>query len=47
MPLVTCPNCDCYDVEIVADNGEEYPQTRVELYECHDCSHEFKKVLSA
>lgn len=42
-----CGACDCIDVEMTDDNGAEYPQTRVEFYECRDCGHEFRKVLSA
>jgi DNA-directed RNA polymerase subunit M/transcription elongation factor TFIIS len=42
-----CPACDCVDVELVNDNGAEYPQTRVEFYECHQCGNEFKQVLAA
>lgn len=42
-----CPTCNSRDVELVDDNGAEYPQTRVEFYECHDCRHEFKEVLVA
>jgi DNA-directed RNA polymerase subunit M/transcription elongation factor TFIIS len=44
---LTCPKCDCYDIELFNDNGAEYPQTRVEFYECHGCGHEFRKVLTA
>lgn len=42
-----CAACDCTDVELVADNGAEYPETRVEFYECQQCGHEFRKVLTA
>jgi len=41
-----CPDCDSPAVEIVNSNGAEYPETRVETYEC-DNGHEFKKVLTA
>lgn len=43
---LTCPDCGGYDVELVGDNGAEYPETRVEFYECA-CGHEFRKVLTA
>ena len=42
-----CPSCDGYDVELVKDNGAEYPQTRVEWYECHHCGRGFREVLTA
>jgi len=42
-----CPQCDCLDVQHVSDNGAQYPQTRVERYECQDCRHEFTKTLIA
>ena len=44
---MTCPDCDSVDVELVEDNGAEYPQTRVEFYECLHCGHSFRKVLTA
>jgi Zn ribbon nucleic-acid-binding protein len=44
---LSCPACQCIDVELVDDNGATYPETRVEFYECADCGHEFKQVLSA
>jgi len=34
-------------LELVDDNGAEYPETRVEFYECEECSHEQRKVLIA
>ena len=34
-------------VELVADNGAEYPGTRVEFYECEECGHEQREVLVA
>lgn len=34
-------------VVIVGDNGAEYPQTRVERYECDQCGHEQTEVLTA
>jgi hypothetical protein len=43
---LSCP-CGGTDVELVDDNGAEYPNTRVEFYECHRCGDEFKKVLTA
>jgi len=42
-----CSKCGCVDVELVDDNGAEFPETRVEFYECADCSHGFRKVLTA
>ena len=42
-----CSVCDCVDVQLVGDNGAEFPETRVERYECADCGNEFRKVLSA
>jgi len=44
---LTCPTCDCIDVKLTGDNGADYPQTRVEFYECADCGDEFKQVLTA
>lgn len=44
---LTCPECDSVDVELKRDNGVEYPETRVEFYECLACHHRFRKVLSA
>jgi len=41
-----CNVCDG-PVRITDDNGAEYPETRVEFYECQDCGHEQKKVLTA
>ena len=42
-----CPDCDCTDVELVWDNGAQYPETRVEKFECADCGHTFRQVLTA
>ena len=42
-----CASCGSTEVELVNDNGAEYPQTRVEFYECKRCGNEFRKVLSA
>lgn len=44
---LSCPDCGCTDVELVDDNGAEYPETRVEFYECADCGKRFQKVLTA
>jgi DNA-directed RNA polymerase subunit M/transcription elongation factor TFIIS len=44
---LSCPGCGTIDIELVDDNGAEYPETRVEFYECHDCGNEFRKVLTA
>ena len=41
-----CNACDG-PVRVYDDNGAEYPETRVEFYECADCGHEFRKVLTA
>jgi hypothetical protein len=41
-----CPDCKSPAVHIIDTNGAEYPETRVETYEC-DHGHEFKKVLTA
>lgn len=43
---LTCPDGHT-DIELTADNGAEYPQTRVEFYKCHHCGTTFRKVLSA
>lgn len=43
---LTCPEGHP-DVELVSDNGAEYPQTRIEYYECAACGATFRKVLSA
>lgn len=42
-----CRACDAVEVELVDDNGAEYPEARVEFYECEVCGHEFRKVLIA
>lgn len=44
---LTCPACDSVDVDLVDDNGAEFPETRVEFYECRQCGWEFKEVLTA
>jgi Zn ribbon nucleic-acid-binding protein len=44
---LSCPNCDCIDIQHVDDNGADYPETRVEFYECVACGDEFRKVLTA
>jgi len=44
---IRCPACGCTDVRLIDDNGATYPETRVELYECADCGHEKRKVLTA
>jgi len=41
-----CQDCDG-PVELVADNGAEYPQTRVEFFECQHCGHQQREVLTA
>ena len=45
--ILSCPSCESVDVELYADNGAEYPQTRVEFYACRHCENRFKKVLTA
>jgi hypothetical protein len=42
-----CPTCECVDVALVDDNGAQFPETRVEFYECRGCSREFREVLAA
>ena len=42
-----CPVCQCVDLQLVGDNGAEYPETRVEFYECVDCGHRTRQVLTA
>lgn len=44
---LSCPDCKTTDVEMTGDNGAEYPETRVEFYDCRGCGSEFKKVLVA
>jgi hypothetical protein len=41
--------CDCgsSDVTLLWDNGAEFPETRVEKYECNDCGSSFRKLLTA
>jgi Zn ribbon nucleic-acid-binding protein len=41
-----CEACDG-PVILVDDNGAEYPETRVEFYECDQCGHRQRKVLVA
>jgi DNA-directed RNA polymerase subunit M/transcription elongation factor TFIIS len=43
---LTCPNGH-RDVELYDDNGAEYPETRVEFYECLRCGAKFQEVLTA
>lgn len=40
-------SCGCTDVKLVWDNGAEYPETRIERFECQDCGETFEKVLTA
>ncbi|WP_254535252.1 hypothetical protein [Halomarina litorea] len=44
---LTCPDCGTVDVELVGSNGAEYPETRVERYECCECGRSFTKTLTA
>jgi hypothetical protein len=41
-----CPQCETTAVQIVSSNGAEYPETRIEKYEC-EIGHEFTEVLTA
>ena len=41
-----CRNCDGI-VVLVDDNGAEYPEARVEFYECDECGLEQREVLTA
>lgn len=41
-----CSGCDCTDVELVDDNGAEYPEIRVEFYECRGCGNRWRQVLT-
>ncbi len=41
-----CNNCDG-EVEIIDDNGAEYPETRIETYECILCGHRQTITLTA
>lgn len=34
-------------VEIIKDNGADYPETRWEVYECVACGHRQSEVLTA
>jgi len=43
---ISCPACGTIDVELTDDNGAEYPETRVEFYECRNCAATFRKVLT-
>jgi len=45
--MIECPDCGCTHMELVADNGAQYPQTRLERYECVDCGREKTVVLTA
>ena len=42
-----CPDCDALEIELVDDNKAEYPETRIEFYECEVCGREFREVLVA
>ena len=46
MTLV-CERCECVDVELVGDNGAQFPEIRAEFYECRECGHGFREVLTA
>jgi hypothetical protein len=35
------------DVRLVDDKGAEYPETRIEWYECVDCENRLRKTLTA
>ncbi len=41
-----CPACGSHAVRIVDSNGAEYPETRLETYEC-ECGHTFNITLTA
>lgn len=43
---LSCPCCDSTAIHLEDDNGAMYPRTRVELYECDRCGHEFTKVVT-
>lgn len=43
---LSCPCCGVVDVAPEGDNGAEYPETRVEFYECQACGHLFRHVLT-
>jgi len=42
-----CPACDAIEVELTDDNGAEFPETRIEQYDCEVCGHSFREVLVA
>jgi ribosomal protein S27E len=42
-----CYDCGSLDLILVDDNGAEYPETRIEDYECGDCGNEQRTVLVA
>lgn len=44
---LACPDCGGRDVELTADNGAKYPQTRIEYFRCHHCGETFRNVLAA
>ena len=44
---IRCPSCGCVDMQLIDDNGAQYPQTRRELYACADCGREKSVVLTA
>jgi Zn finger protein HypA/HybF involved in hydrogenase expression len=43
---LTCNDCGG-PLRLKDDNGAEYPETRVEFYECPNCGNEQTKVLTA
>ena len=44
---MACPDCDSTNVEIVDDNGADFPETRVEFWECNQCGRHYREVLVA
>lgn len=44
---LSCPECQTTDIQLVSDNGAEYPETRVEFYECNGCGYDFREVLAS
>jgi uncharacterized Zn finger protein len=44
---LSCPSCGTIDVDLVDDNGAEFPETRLEFFECRGCGNEFRRVLTA
>jgi DNA-directed RNA polymerase subunit M/transcription elongation factor TFIIS len=42
-----CPRCKSRDVALTGSNDADYPETRVEFYDCRSCQRNFRQILHA